>query len=150
MKHVLFVCHGNICRSPMAEYIFKHLVRLAHLEQAYVVDSVAVSNEESGNDVYPPAKRVLAANGIPCPRRRARRITRDDLQSADYVLCMDNSNLRWLARLLGYSPKVQLLGDYGLDGAEIEDPWYSGNFDKVFEQIRDCCQNLLQATKDRA
>ena len=147
MTRILFVCHGNICRSPMAEYICKHLVREGHGE-GYRIDSVAVSREEIGNDVYPPARRVLAAHGVPCPRRQARQVTAADMENADYVLCMDHSNLRRLAMLLGgKADKARLLGDFGLDGAEIEDPWYTDNFEKVYDQIDHCCRALLAAIK---
>ena len=145
MVKVMFVCHGNICRSPMAEYIFAYLVKERGWESRISVSSSAVSREEIGNDVYPPAKRELAAHGIPCPMRAARRITPAEIKEYDCILCMDESNLRYLSAI---SPeaigKARLLGEYGLQGAKIEDPWYSGRFSRVYEQISLCCQTLLE------
>ena len=99
MTHILFVCHGNICRSPMAEFIMKALIRKAGCEKAITVDSVAATTEEIGNDMYPPAKRMLAKKGIPFSPRRARLITASDYARADYILCMDEENLADLARI---------------------------------------------------
>jgi len=144
MLKVMFVCHGNICRSPMGEYIFSELLRRRGLEQKCVVSSTAVTDEEIGNDVYPPAKQVLAAHAIPCPRRAARRITPQEVEDFDWILCMDESNLR---RLFAISPlaegKARLLGEYGLGGRAIEDPWYTGRFDRVFDEIFLCSARLL-------
>lgn len=146
MIKVSFVCHGNICRSPMAEYVFQDLVNKAGLGDRFEVTSAAVSYEEIGNDVYPPAKRCLASHGVPCPSRAAHRITPAEIEEADLLLCMDFSNLR---RLAAISPvardKAKLLGEYGLSGAEIEDPWYTGNFSRVYDQIALCCGALLAA-----
>ncbi len=144
MIKVCFICHGNICRSPMAEYVFQDLVNKAGLGDRFEVTSAAVSYEEIGNDVYPPAKRCLAEHGIPCPHRGAHRITPKEAEESDVLLCMDHSNLY---RLKSISPlaekKARLLGEYGLHGAEIEDPWYTGAFGRVYDQIFLCCKELL-------
>lgn len=121
MTHILFVCHGNICRSPMAEFIMKALIRKAGCEKAITVDSVAATTEEIGNDMYPPAKRMLTKKGIPFSPRRARLIAASDYARADYILCMDEENLADLARLTRGDPekKVSLLLSFspGQDGA---------------------------------
>ena len=141
---VIFICHGNICRSPMGEYIFADLIRKQGKEKVFEVSSAAVSYEEIGNDVYPPAKRCLVEHGVPCPPHAAHCVTVEEIETADVLLCMDRSNLRRLAAIspLGV-PKAHLLGEYGLGGAEIEDPWYTGNFRRVYEQIALCCETLL-------
>ena len=145
MQKIVFICHGNICRSPMAEYVFADLVKKAGKGAEFSVSSAAVSYEEIGNDVYPPAKRVLAAKGVPCPPRGAHRITSKEAEEADLLLCMDHFNLY---RLKSISPaaagKARLLGEFGLGGKEIEDPWYTGNFERVYEEIALCSEELLR------
>ena len=148
MIKVCFICHGNICRSPMAEHVFQDLVNRAGFMDEFEITSAAVSCEEIGNDVYPPAKRCLVEHGVPCPRRGAHRITPKEVDEADILLCMDQSNLY---RLKNISPiaekKARLLGEYGLNGAEIEDPWYTGAFGRVYDQIALCCDGLLRALR---
>ena len=144
MKRVLFVCHGNICRSPMAEYVFRDLVEKAGLSDVIEVSSCAVSREEIGNDVYPPAKRVLLDHGVPCPSRHAREFTAEDAEKSDYILCMDENNLYRLKRYSVDLSKVSLLGEHGLGGKEIEDPWYTDRFDRVYREIETCCAALLK------
>ena len=144
MLKVMFVCHGNICRSPMAEYVFADLLRRRGLTNSIHVDSTAATTEEIGHDVYPPAKRVLAAHGIPCPPRAARLITAKEIEDFDYILCMDESNLRYLSRIVPLAKgNVRLLGEYGLGGRAIEDPWYTGRFDRVYDEISLCAENFL-------
>ena len=128
----------------MGEYIFADLIRKQGKEDLFEISSAAVSYEEIGNDVYPPAKRCLTAHGIPCPPHTAHCVTRCEAEESDLLLCMDRSNLRRLALIspLGV-PKAHLLGEYGLGGAEIEDPWYTGNFERVYDQIALCCEELL-------
>lgn len=141
---IVFICHGNICRSPMTEYVFADLVRREGVADAFDISSAAVTNEEIGNDVYPPAKRCLIAHGIPCPPRAAHRITSREVEEADLLLCMDESNLRHLSSISPVAiEKAHLLGEYGLDGAEIEDPWYTGNFDRVYDEIALTSAELL-------
>ena len=128
----------------MAEYVFAFLAERRGLAGEISVTSSAVSREEIGNDVYPPAERELALHGIPCPHRGARQITRREIEEADYLLCMDASNLRRLEWISSEAQgKARLLGEYGLGGKEIEDPWYTGNFSRVYDEIFCCCNALL-------
>lgn len=149
MTHILFVCHGNICRSPMAEFIMKALIRKAGCEKEITVDSVAATTEEIGNDMYPPAKRMLAKKGIPFSPRRARLITASDYARADYILCMDEENLTDLARLTCGNPekKVSLLLSWARRRAEVADPWYTGNFEETYEDILEGCEALLKSIR---
>lgn len=128
MNTVIFVCHGNICRSPMAEFIAMHLDK----NHKYEYISRATSLEEIGNDIYYPAKVTLDKHNIPYTRRGAKRITLDEFRSAKYIFIMDNNNLSYLRRLFPGEDfsKVSLLGN-----SEIEDPWWTGNFEKVYQEI---------------
>lgn len=148
-QKLLFVCHGNICRSPMAEFIMKALIRKAGCEKAITVDSVAATTEEIGNDMYPPAKRMLTKKGIPFSPRRARLITASDYARADYILCMDEENLTDLARLTRGDPekKVSLLLSWAGRRAEVADPWYTGNFEETYEDILEGCEALLKSIR---
>lgn len=146
MTHILFVCHGNICRSPMAEFIMKALIRKVGCEKAITVDSVAATTEEIGNDMYPPAKRMLAKKGIPFSPRRARLITASDYARADYILCMDEENLADLARLTCGDPekKVSLLLSWAGRRGEVADPWYTGDFEETYDDLIEGCRALLK------
>ena len=147
---VIFVCHGNICRSPVAEYVFADLARKSGLSDSLEISSAAVSREEIGNDVYPPAKRELIAHGIPCPPHAAHEITPAEIAESDYLLCMDERNLRRIARISPLAAsKARLLGEYGLNGKEIEDPWYTGRFSFVYDEIASCCALLLGEIKEK-
>ena len=145
MTHILFVCHGNICRSPMAEFIMKDLLRKAGLESQFSVGSCAVSQEELGNDIYPPAKRKMQEKGIPFGRHSARQIRREDYNAADHVIVMDDQNIRWMNRLMGGDPdnKVRLLMEYAGSHRSVADPWYSGNFEEAYQDILTGCTALL-------
>lgn len=149
MTHILFVCHGNICRSPMAEFIMKALIRKAGCEKAITVDSVAATTEEIGNDMYPPAKRMLTKKGIPFSPRRARLITASDYARADYILCMDEENLADLDRLTCGDPekKVSLLLSWAGRRAEVADPWYTGDFEETYDDLVEGCHALLEAVR---
>lgn len=140
MIKVLFCCHGNICRSPIAEYVFKKKVCENGLEEVFEIDSAATSTEEIGNPVYPPARRVLASHGITDVNHRARQITKSDYRHFDYILVMDEWNMRNILRMTDGDPdkKITMLLD-----TEIEDPWYTGNFEKVYNQIEKGCTALL-------
>lgn len=139
MIKVMFVCHGNICRSVMAEFIFKDIVKRNHREDDFLIDSTATSFEEIGNDIYPPAKRVLAENGISFTRHSARRITKYDYDEFDYVLIMDSNNKRNLYNIVGRDEKTYMLGSFANVG-EISDPWYTGMFDECFKEIKISCE----------
>ena len=146
MTHILFVCHGNICRSPMAEFIMKALIRKAGCEKEITVDSVAATTEEIGNDMYPPAKRMLTKKGIPVSPRRARRITKEDYDCADYIVCMDEENLYDLSRLTRGDPekKVSLLLSWAGRRGEVADPWYTGDFEETYDDLIEGCRALLK------
>ncbi len=172
MKSVLFVCHGNICRSPMAEFIFKEMVRKSWFEiagademplrqaqrpdvaekqtgsgESFRIASAAVSYEEEGNDIYPPAKRTLHAHGIPFERHGAHRVTDVEASEYDLIVIMDSSNRRLLSRIL--SPmnmsKVHMMMEYAGKASDVSDPWYTGDFEKTFRDITDGCARLLRS-----
>lgn len=128
MEKVIFVCHGNICRSPMAEYIAKYLDK----EGRYEYISRAISNEEKGNDIYPPAKAILIKNHIPYSSHAAKKITLDEFKEASHIFVMDQSNLNYLKLLFPYEnfAKVKFLHPF-----QIDDPWYTGDFETVYKQI---------------
>lgn len=146
MMRVLFICHGNICRSPMAEFVLKALVKARGLEDQYIIESAAVSLEEIGNLIYPPAKRCLTQHGIPFDNaKRARQITRADYARFDRIICMDGSNLRWLHRIIPDDPerKIHLLMSYTGMGRDVADPWYTGDFETAFQDILEGCEAML-------
>ena len=143
---ILFICHGNICRSPMAEFIFKALVKARGLEDLYHVESAAVSDEEYGNPIYPPARRCLTQHGVCFDKTRtARTVTAGDYGRFDRLICMDSSNLRWLRRIIGGDPegKVHLLMSYTGSGRDVADPWYTGDFERTFQDILAGCEAML-------
>ena len=146
MKKILFVCLGNICRSPMAEFIFKDMVKQAGLEKEYYIESAATSDEEYGNDVYPAAKQKLYEEGIPFTKRRARQMTKADYEKFDLICAMDLSNLRNIGYITGGDPegKVSLLLDFAGEHRAISDPWYTRNFDDTFNDITRGCEALLK------
>ena len=143
MTKILFICHGNICRSPMAEYVMKNLAKKR--EDIYV-ESKAVSTEEIGNSIYPPAARTLKKHNIPFGNHRARQIEKGDYNKFDYIIVMEEYNLPRLFRIIGSDPenKVSKLLDFTNIPGDIEDPWFTGNFEKVFEQITLGCKGLLE------
>lgn len=151
MKKVLFVCHGNICRSIMAECIFEYLVNKNNLND-YLVDSRATSYEEIGNSIYPKAKAKLIEKGVPVKDHKSKRITIDDYYNFDYILVMDNNNKRNILNVIGEDKdnKIKLLLDYTyISDKEIEDPWYTDNFEKVYDLILSGCLSLLDYIEGR-
>ena len=150
MTKILFVCHGNICRSPMAEYFMKELVRREGLEKMFEIASAATSSEEIGNDVYPPARKKLAEHNVLCPRRAARRLTRADFDEYDLVIGMDSENLRNMRRIRGDSPKIHLLMDFTDRPGDVADPWYTRDFEATWRDVSDGCKGLLEKIKTEA
>lgn len=140
MVKILFVCHGNICRSPMAEFVMKDLVAKAGRSAEFEIASVAVSREELGNPIYPPAQRELNRHGVPFDRRRARQITDADLAHYDHIYYMDSSNARYLRRMFGdKADKCRPLLN-----RDVADPWYSGDFAQTWDDILTGCTRILE------
>lgn len=147
MIKILFICHGNICRSPMAEFVMKKYVRDAGLEREFYIESAATSREELGNPVYPPARRELARHGISCEGKAARQVTAADLDRFDLLICMDRANVRNTLRLTGpdREGKIRLLLDYTGEGRDVADPWYTGDFSATWRDVSAGCASLLRA-----
>ena len=147
MIRVLFVCHGNICRSPMAEFVLKELVRINHIDNVFEIASAATSTEELGNGVYPPARRKLAEHGISCSGKYARQITFSDYGKYDYLIGMDEWNIRNMLRVFRGDPeqKLHLLMDYTDRPGEVADPWYTGNFEAAWKDVKEGCEGFLEA-----
>ena len=162
MTKILFICHGNICRSPMAEFVMKHLVAQAKRSGEFEIDSAAVSTEEIGNDMYPPAKRKLREKGIPFTPRSARQVTADDYRYYDHLICMDHSNLRLLRYIIGEdtqgkvsllmewvkgrTPNDKMINDQMVNDqmVNVADPWYTGDFETTYRDIAEGCTALLK------
>ena len=142
----MMVCHGNICRSPMAEFVMKDLVQKAGLEHEFSIASAATSTEEIGNPVYPPARRKLAEHGIGCAGHAARQLRRDDYDRWDYLIGMDSANLRNMHRICGGDPagKISLLLDWTDHPGSVADPWYTGDFEATWQDVLEGCRNLLE------
>ena len=139
MYKVLFVCHGNICRSPMAEFVLKDMVKKAGRSGEFQIASVATSREELGNPVYPPARREMNRHGVACDGHRARQITRADVEGYDYIYYMDSNNLRNLNRLFPGETKFQPFLD-----RNVADPWYSGDFTQTWLDVQEGCTKILE------
>ena len=147
MKHkILFVCLGNICRSPMAEFVMKDIVEKAGLSHKFEIASAATSTYELGNPVYPPARKKLAEHGIDCTDKTARQITKRDYEYYDYIVAMDQSNLRNLRNMLGEDRqgKISLLMDYTSRPADVADPWYTGDFQATWNDVAEGCAELMK------
>lgn len=144
---ILFVCHGNICRSPMAEFITKDMVRKRGLSEIIYVESCATSNEEIGNDIYPPAKRALSDHGIPFEHRRARRITSADYDAFDLIIPMDRYNVANMHTFVKEDPdkKVRLMMSYLGTESDVKDPWYSGDYEGTFRILTKACSAMLDS-----
>ena len=148
VKRILFVCHGNICRSPMAEFILKALVKARRQDTLYHIESAAVSTEETGNPIYPPAKRCLNQHGVWFdPRKQARQVTREDYGRFDRIICMDGSNLRWIRHIIPEDPdrKIRLMMSYCGKNRDVADPWYTGDFETTFQDILEACEAMLES-----
>ncbi len=146
MTKILFVCHGNICRSPMAEFVMKDLVKKAGLESQFHIESAAISTEEIGNPVYPPARRKLAEHGIDCSGKTARQLTNTDYGRYDLLIGMDRANLRNMRRICGGDAggKLHLLMDFSDRPGEVADPWYTNDFETTWRDVLAGCQGLLE------
>lgn len=150
MKKIMFICHGNICRSPMAEFVFKKMLKENGLESDFVVSSSATSTEEIwngiGNPVYPPAREELARHGINCDGKRAVQLTKSDYEKYDMLICMDSRNVRNALVILGGDPDKKLLKlmDLTQKGGDVADPWYSGDFSTAYRDIESGCKALLE------
>ena len=147
MIKILFICHGNICRSPMAEFVMKDLVSKRGLEDQFYIASAATSIEEYGNPVHPGTRNKLRQYGISTEGKYAVTLRRSDYDKYDYIIGMEKYNIRNILRIIGSDPqqKVSLLLDYTKRPGDIADPWYTGNFDKTYEDILEGCQGLLDA-----
>lgn len=146
MIKILFICHGNICRSPMAEFVLKHLTAQSNLISEIHIASAATSTEEIGNDIHRGTKRKLTQMKIPFSPRRARQVTRADYDEYDYLIVMDGNNLRNLRRIIGEDRdnKVYKLLDFTeRKGQDIADPWYTGNFDETYDDVLEGCEGLI-------
>ncbi len=146
MKRVLFICHGNICRSVSAEYIFNMLISGRGAEDLVESDSAATSTEEIGNRIYPPMEKALRNHNIPIGDHRARQVRSSDYRAFDYIIAMDEENMFYLRRILGedVDGKIHYLMEYTNDPhAKIEDPWYTRDFEKAYRDIRKGCEGLI-------
>lgn len=154
MIKILFVCHGNICRSPMAEFILKDMTQKLHISHLFHIASCATSTEEIwngvGNPVYPPAKKELAKHGISCEGKRAVQLRKDDYSKYDYLICMDSANVRNAHRILGGDPenKISKCLDFAGINRDVADPWYTGNFEATYNDVVMGCEGLLQHLRE--
>ena len=139
MIKVLFICHGNICRSPMGEYVLKDMVKKRGLQHKFQIASAAVSREELGNPVYPPARREMAKHGVACDGHAAHQITQKEYEQYDRVYYMDRSNYRYLQRLLKDTEKC-----FPLLSRDVADPWYTGDFTQTWNDIVEGCEQILE------
>lgn len=157
MIRILFVCHGNICRSPMAEFVMKNMLQTCESElrkaglnvEDFEIASAATSDEEIGNPVYPPARRMLASHGIDCCGKTARQMTPRDFEYYDYIVLMDANNvrnLRWISPRAAsdYASKISLLMDWTGHPRDVADPWYTGDFTATWNDVNEGCRSLLK------
>lgn len=145
MIHIMFVCHGNICRSPMAEFVLKYMVAKRGIAQDFHIESSATSREEIGNDIHYGTRNKLTEIGVPLSPRAAFQITKAHYEQYDYILCMDSHNVKNLTRIISHDPrnKVRRLLDFSNNPRDIADPWYTGNFDITYNDIVEGCEAFL-------
>lgn len=145
MIKVLFICHGNICRSPMGEFVLKDMVRKQGRAAEFEIASAATSTEEIGNSVHPGTRAILAKLGISCTGKTARQMTRVDYEYYDYLIGMDSANIRNMKRISGgdSAGKIYKMLDFTARGGDVADPWYTGNFDETYRDIREGCEGFL-------
>ncbi len=149
MIKILFICHGNICRSTMAQYVFQHLVDLNNLSDRFYIDSAATSTEEIGNGIHYGTRRKLDQVGIKYGDHRARQIKKSDYDKYDYLIGMDSANIRNIRRVMGDDPeeKIYKLLEFAGSSRDIADPWYTGNFDETYDDVLEGCEALLENIK---
>ncbi len=133
MKKVMFICHGNICRSTMAEMMFKHMVKDS--KEEWIIDSSGTSTEEIGNDIHPKTKQILTQYGIPFTKRRAKQITKEEFDSFDYLICMDRKNMHNCISMFNDSPKIKRILDYCSLNRDVKDPWYTDNYQETYDDL---------------
>ncbi len=145
MIKVLFICHGNICRSPMAEFVFKDMVRKRGIEDQFIIASAATSTEEIGNDIHRGTRGILRIHNIPYSSREARQMTKKDYEEYDYIVGMDTMNIRNMNRMFNNDPdgKIYKLLAFTGSGRDVADPWYTGNFDVTYDDVVEGCTALL-------
>lgn len=147
MMKIMFLCHGNICRSPMAEYVMKDLVSKAGLEDKFEITSGAVSDEEWFNPIYPPAQRKLREKGVLFGKHSAHKISAAEFADQDLVVVMDRSNLRWLSRIVGEQAmqgKVRMMMDFAGMSRDVADPWYTGDFEQTYRDVLAGCRGIIE------
>ena len=146
MKRIMFVCHGNICRSPMAEFVLKMLVREAGREDEFFIRSSATSTDELGTPVYPPARREMAKHGIDTTGKVSVQLSYSDYEKYDLFIGMDSANIRNMTRMLGGDPegKIRKLMEYTSRGGDVADPWYTGDFETTWRDVLEGCTELLK------
>ena len=151
MTKILFICLGNICRSPMAEFVMKDLVKKTGLASQFHIESAATSREEIGNPVYPPARRKLAEHGISCEGHAARQLTAQDYEEYDLLIGMEGANLKNMQRICGVDPagKMHRLLDYTDRPSDVADPWYTGDFEATWRDVSTGCQGLLASIQNK-
>ena len=151
MKKILFICHGNICRSPMAEFVMKDMVKKVHMEDRFIIASAATSTEEIGNPVHWGTRQKLSSVGISCKGKTARQMTRRDYEDYDLLIGMDRANIRNMMRIAGGDPddKIHYLLEYAGKSRDIADPWYTGDFEATYRDVVEGCSALLRELKDR-
>ena len=147
MYKILFVCHGNICRSPMAEFVFNDMAKKNGLENKVTANSAATRTDELGNPVYPPARKILAEHGLDPSGKTARLIKKSDYDEYDLLVCMDDANARDMKRLFGRDDKTRLLMSFAGEKRGVADPWWTGDYEETWRDVETGCKALLEKLK---